>query len=206
MTKPESPASEAVKDGRWYALYTRHQHERTISQSLQNKGFGTFLPVYAAIHQWKDRTKQLSLPLFPCYVFVCCGNGADWTKVLTTPGIHSVVSFAGQPAVIPRGELEAIRRATESDVQIEPYPFLKCGDWVRVKSGALAGVEGFLIRKKNLFRLVLSVEMLGKSAAVEVDGASVERTVRAGAKLVATPANAGPANRRADGGILTNTT
>lgn len=182
---PESSLPRGSKDGKWFALYTRHQHEKVISQSLDNKGFNTFLPCYAATHQWKDRTKVVSLPLFPCYVFVCCGSGADWLKVLTTPGIHSVVSFAGQPAEIPEGELQSIRRATESDLRIEPYPFLKCGDWVRVKTGALAGVEGFLVRKKNIFRLVLSVEMLGKSAAVEVDGASVERAVRASTGLKA---------------------
>ena len=170
----------ASEGGNWYALYTRHQHERVVSQSLGNKGFSAFLPMYAAAHQWRDRTRLISLPLFPCYVFVRCTNGADWTRVLATPGVYSMVSFTGQPAEIPEQEIESIRRATESKLHIEPYPFLKCGDWVRVTTGALAGVEGFLVRKKNIFRLVLSVEMLGKSAALEVDGACVERTVRVG--------------------------
>jgi transcription antitermination factor NusG len=169
---------ESQKEAKWFALYTRHQHERVITLTLEDKGFRTFLPLYDTIHQWKDRAKLVSLPLFPCYVFVCCEQGGDWSRVLTTPGIHSVVSFAGHPAQIPDAELESIRRATENDCKIEPYPFLNCGDWVRVKSGALAGVEGYLVRKKNVFRLVLSVEMLGKSAALEVDGASVERAAR----------------------------
>ncbi len=201
---PGPSATTGSKDGRWYALYTRHQHEKVISQSLDSKGFSTFLPLYGATHHWKDRTKQISLPLFPCYVFVCCGDGADWTKILTTPGIHSVVSFAGRPAEIPEGELASIRRATESDLQIEPYPFLKCGDWVRVKTGALAGVEGFLVRKKNIFRLVLSVEMLGKSAAVEVDGASVERTARASNAWVAGPMSRDSVSRGTGGRIPRN--
>ncbi|MGH9453799.1 MAG: hypothetical protein ACRD2O_07505, partial [Terriglobia bacterium] len=108
----------------------------------------------------------------------------------------SVVSFTGQAAEIPEQEIESIRRATESNLCIEPYPFLKCGDWVRVKTGALAGVEGFLVRKKSIFRLVLSVEMLGKSAALEVDGASVERAVRVGTGVVGGRANTGATHPR----------
>ncbi|MGH9455496.1 MAG: transcription termination/antitermination NusG family protein, partial [Terriglobia bacterium] len=109
-----------LESGNWFALYTRHQHERVVSQSLGNKGFTTFLPMYAATHQWRDRTKLISLPLFPCYVFVRCTNGADWTRVLATPGIYSVVSFTGQPAEIPEREIESVRRATESNAHIEP--------------------------------------------------------------------------------------
>jgi transcription antitermination factor NusG len=96
--------------------------------------------------------------------------------LVTTPGIHSLVSCAGQPAAIPTDEMNALRRAVETGASIEPHAFLKYGDWVRVKSGSMAGVEGILVRKKNLCRLVLSVEMLGKAASVEVDGFLVERT------------------------------
>ena len=206
MKAPDSAVTKEGWEGKWYALYTRHQHEKVIAQSLDNKGFRTFLPLYAATHQWKDRTKQVSLPLFPCYVFVRCGNEADWMKVLTTPGIHSVVSFAGQPAAIPERELESIRRVTETELSIEPYPFLKCGDWVRVRSGVLAGVEGYLIRKKNIFRLVLSVEMLGKSAAVEVDGALVERTVRANSAAVGGTGSEGSMMPGAGGRMMRNQT
>jgi transcription antitermination factor NusG len=115
------------------------------------------------------------LPLFPSYVFL--KGGLDRRlALLTTPGIHSLVSCAGQPAVIRPDEMDALRRAAESRLRAEPHPFLKCGDWVRVKSGPLAGVEGILLRKKNLSRLVVSVEMLGRAAAVEIDGFLVERT------------------------------
>jgi transcription antitermination factor NusG len=114
------------------------------------------------------------LPLFPCYVFL---NGGLERRldIMTTPGIHALVSNAGQPAAIPPAEIDAIRRAVESDSRVEPYPLLKCGDWVRVKYGPLKGIEGILVRKKNLYRLVLSVEMLGKAAAVEIDAFLVER-------------------------------
>src|SRR5712691_8999582 len=158
----------------WHAIYTRHQHDKMVAQILTTKGFDVFLPLYAAAHCWKGRTKVLWLPLFPCYVFL--KGGLDRRlDVLTTPGIHALVSSGGQPAAIPAIEMEAIRLARVSNARVEPHPFLKCGEQVRVKCGPLAAVEGILVRKKNVYRLVLSVEMLGKAVAVEVDAFHVER-------------------------------
>lgn len=158
----------------WHALYTRHQHEKVVAQALSGKGFEVFLPRYRTVHRWKDRRKELLLPLFPNYVFI--RGGLDrMLNILTTPGVHSLVGWGGHPADIPWEEIEAVRRLVESPLQIEPYPFLKCGDWVRIKSGPLEGIEGILVRKTRGFRLVLSVEMLFKSAAVEVDVSMVER-------------------------------
>jgi transcription antitermination factor NusG len=174
----------------WYALYTRHQHEKAIAWILSNKGFETFLPLYTVAHRWKDRPKQLSLPLFPCYVFI--RGGVDRRlDILTTPGIHSFVGSAGLPSVIPEAEIEAVRQVVERSARVEPHPFLKCGDWVRVKAGPLEGIEGILVRKKNLYRLVLSVELLDKSIVVEVDVSMVERVSRriAGAAAGWLPAN-----------------
>jgi transcription antitermination factor NusG len=162
-----------VYDGPWYALHTRHQHEKMVDQILTNKGFNTFLPLYATTHNWKDRTKALSLPLFPCYVFLK-GGIQRRLQILTTPGIYGLVSSAGQPAAIPDIEIEAIRRVVESGTRVEAYPFLKCGNWVRVKCGPLAGIEGILVRKKNISRLVLSVEILGTAASIEVAAFQVE--------------------------------
>ena len=158
----------------WYALYTRHQHEKRVHQILMGKGFEAFLPLYTTAHQWKDRIKRVSLPLFPCYVFLR-GPYSQWLPILTTPGIHSVVGFGGQPASISSGEIEAIRRVIESPVQAEPHPFLKCGDRVRVTAGPLRGLEGILVRKKNWCKLLLSIEMLQRSVAVEIDAAIVQR-------------------------------
>src|ERR1700730_15738016 len=158
----------------WYALYTKHQHERMVARVLTIKGFETLLPLYQSARRWKDRTKLLSLPLFPCYVFLR-GGLERRLDIMTTPGIHALVSTAGQPAPIPPAEIEAIRRVVEGGACVEPHPFLKCGEWVRVKSGPFVGIQGILVRKKNLYRLVISVEMLGKAAAVEVDAFLVER-------------------------------
>jgi transcription antitermination factor NusG len=158
----------------WHALYTRHQHEKTVHQILTTKGFETLLPLYQTARRWKDRTKVLSLPLFPCYVFLK-GGLERRVDIMTTPGIHALVSSAGQPVAISPNEIDAIRRAVESGLHVEPHPLLNCGEWVRVKAGPLAGVQGILVRKKNLYRLVLSVPILGKAAAVEVDAFLVER-------------------------------
>ncbi len=158
----------------WYAIYTRHQHEKTVARILTSKGFETLLPLYSAVHRWKDRTKLLSLPLFPCYVFLKGGLERP-LDILTTPGIHALVSTAGQPAPIPHADIEAIRRAVESGASVEPHPLLKCGEWVRIKCGPLEGIQGILVRKKNLYRLVLSVEILGKAASVEIDAFLIER-------------------------------
>ena len=158
----------------WHALYTRHQHENVVAQALSGKGFEVFLPQYRTVHRWKDRQKEILLPLFPNYVFI--RGGLDrMLSIVTTPGVHSLVSWGGRPADIPSEEIEAVRRLVESPLRVEPHPFLKCGDLVRIKSGPLEGIEGILVRKTRGYRLVLSVEMLSKSAAVEVDVSMVER-------------------------------
>ena len=158
----------------WHALYTRHQHEKVVAQALSGKGFDVFLPLYRSVHRWKDRQKDLMLPLFPSYVFI--HGGLDrMLSLVTTPGVHFLLSWGGRPADIPSEEIESVRRLVEGPLQVEPYPFLKCGDLVRIKSGPLEGIQGFLVRKTRGVRLVLSVEMLSKSAAVEVDVSLVER-------------------------------
>jgi transcription antitermination factor NusG len=160
-------------DSGWWALYTRHQHEKTVADILSAKGFEVFLPLYESMRRWKDRNKMLSLPLFPCYVFVRGGMNRR-LQVVTTPGVHMVLSNGESAAIIPDAEIQAIRTTVEGPFQVEPHPFLKCGERVRVKRGPLLGVEGVLVRKKNLYRLVLSVEMVAQSIAVEIDASDVE--------------------------------
>jgi len=170
--------SESILDDgqtlNWHVVYTRHQHEKTVNRLLEGKGIETLLPLRPTASQWKDRTKLIELPLFPCYVFFRAGS-ESWLEVLKTPGVHMMVPGCGGPAIVPPGEIEAVRRLIENCKSVEAYPFLRHGDRVRVKFGALAGVEGFLVRKKNFFRLVVTVEILGKSAATEIDALCVER-------------------------------
>ena len=176
MLTTDSPGAQngSGVGGPWCAIYTRHQHEKTIAQFLSAKGLEVFLPLYNARRRWKDRTVHLSLPLFPCYLFLR-GMKERKLEVVTTPGIVSVLSINGETAVIPESEIEAIRKAIDRGNRVEPHPFLRCGDRVRVICGPLQGLEGILVRKKNQCRLVLSVEILERSAAVEVDVSAVER-------------------------------
>jgi transcription antitermination factor NusG len=159
-------------DASWWALYTRHQHERTVARVLSTKGFEIFLPTYESLRRWKDRSKLLSLPLFPCYVFVRGGLDRK-LDVLTTPGVNMILYRGETVAAIPDDEISAIRRSLDANICVEPHPFLKCGDRVRVTRGSLEGVEGILARRKGLCRLILSVEMLAQSVAVEIDADDV---------------------------------
>ena len=163
----------STDESSWWAVYTRHQHEKAVAQVLSSKGFEVFLTLYDSVRRWKDRNKTLSLPLFPCYVFV--RGGLDRRlQVVTTPGIHTILYSGERIAFIPNDEVDSIRRAVDSPLLVEPHPFLRCGEKVRVTRGSLEGVVGVLVRKKSLFRLVLSVEMLAQSVSVEIDASDVE--------------------------------
>jgi transcription antitermination factor NusG len=144
-----------------------------VAENFSSSGLEVFLPLYNVVRQWKDRKKHLALPLFPCYVFLR-GESGRRVQVLSTPGVHYIVTIAGRPAAIPEVEIEAIRRAAQSPLGVEPHPFLRCGDRVRIKSGPLADIEGILVRRKSSYRLILSAELLQKSIAVEVDAFRVE--------------------------------
>ncbi len=168
----------AENEPHWWALYTRHQHEKVVAQILTSKGFEVFLPLYESIRRWKDRSKALSLPLFPCYVFVR-GGLSRRSLVVTTPGVHTILYNGERIAMIPNEEIDSIRRAVDGHLRVEPHPFLRCGERVRVTRGSLEGVEGVLLRKKSLYRLILSVDMLAQSVAVEIDASDVQPAVAA---------------------------
>src|SRR5579863_4887627 len=103
----------------WYAIYTRFRHEKTVAQILTTKGLEIFLPLYESARRWKDRTKLVSLPLFPCYVFLK-GSLDRRLDVMNTPGFYAFLSAAGHPAAIPATEIEAIRRTVESGARVNP--------------------------------------------------------------------------------------
>jgi transcription antitermination factor NusG len=158
----------------WYALFTRHQFEKSVALALSNKNFEIFLPLCPSVRQWQDRAKLLSVPLFPGYLFIREGMDQQ-LQILTTPGVVRIVGWGGRPAVVPQVQLEAVKRIIESRLTVESHPLLERGDRIRVKTGPLAGLEGILARIKGATRLVVSMEMLGQSAAVEIDILSVAR-------------------------------
>jgi transcription antitermination factor NusG len=173
MTMTERVVPRVPDVPSWWAVYTRHQHEKTIAEMLSLKGLEVLLPLYEARHRWKDRTKLVSLPLFPGYLFVRATHDRK-LHVITTPGVHMILHRGQEIACIPEHEIEAIQKAVKLRSKVEPHPYLKCGTLVRVTCGPLEGVHGILVRKKNESRLVLSVEMLAQSVSVEVCADDVE--------------------------------
>ena len=162
----------------WFAIAVKHQHERSVEVSLQTSGFDAFLPVYRMRRRWSDRVKELDAPLFPGYVF---GRfpGADRfagearTRILRIPGVARIVSFGGWPTPVAAAEIDAIRAALASKLPVGPWPYPKTGDRVRIEAGPLRGVEGVLLHAKDALRLVLSVELLQRSLAVEVSAEEI---------------------------------
>ena len=160
-------------DESWYALYTRHQHERSVAAHLESRGFSTLCPTYKEIRQWRDRKKEITLPVFPCYVFIQGGLERQ-ISLLSTPGVHSIVCTGKSPAAIADDEISAIRCAMDHSVAMEPAPFIREGERVRVLFGPLRGVEGILQKRKDAMRLLISVEILGRSASVEIQSHEIE--------------------------------
>ena len=158
----------------WYLVRTKTGKERWVRDQLANVVPEVFLPMLKAKTPRWGRMAVSIAPLFPCYVFFH-GSHERRATVLSTPGVHSIVGFAGQPAVIEKCQIDAIRLAVESHLRVEPHPFLRHGDQVRVKFGPLTGIEGILIRKRGFERLIISAELLQKSVSVEVDASCIER-------------------------------
>jgi transcription antitermination factor NusG len=155
-----------------HALSVKHQHEKAIEAALSQKGFEAFSPMYRSRRQWSDRTKEIELPLFAGYVFCRFAYRAK-AYVLNTPAISRVVEFGGKPAAVPHAEIEAVRAVAASRLPLRPWPHLKPGDRVRVERGPLRGVEGILVREKDAVELIVSVELLQRAVAVQVEAASV---------------------------------
>src|SRR5580698_7631701 len=156
----------------WYAVRVRSNYESNVSTVLEHKGVEKFLPTYRSRRKWGDRIKTLDLPLFPGYVFCRIPLDAR-NQVLTVGGVVDIVSVGRVPAAVSDAEIDAIRTVVDSKVYAEPWPFLKIGQTVKIHSGSLSGLEGILLRVKNTWRLVISVTLLERSVAVEIDAAYV---------------------------------
>ena len=158
---------------RWIAIYTIARHEKAVAKQLEDRKVETFLPLYRSVHRWKDRRKEVELALFPSYVFVKMA-ATDKLTVLQLPGVVDIVKFKGEPAILPEDEIEALRNGLENNLYAEPCPYLRVGRRVRVVRGPLAGAEGILSRKKDRYRVVISVDVLMRSVSVEVDAMDLE--------------------------------
>ena len=158
---------------RWYAAYVCSRHEKQVVFQLQERRVQSFLPVYRSIRRWKDRRKELDLVLFPGYVFVRI-DLKDRLRVLQLPGVVRIVGFNGHPTPLPDAEIESLSSGLASGIRAEPHPYLKVGQRVSIRHGPLAGASGVLVRRKDRFRVVLSIDLIMRSVAVEVDEADIE--------------------------------
>jgi len=158
---------------RWFAAVTTPQHEKAAFRHLDTSGIETFLPTYQSSRTWKNRQKvTLELPLFPTYLFVRIDQ-AERARVLRAPGVRQLVGNSREPLSLPDREVEFLRNSLVEQ-KAEPYVGLVAGQRVRIKSGSMQGVEGFLVRKSGEWRFILTVQLIHHHVAVEVDASTLE--------------------------------
>jgi transcription antitermination factor NusG len=172
LNPPEGLLSELSR-ANWYALYTAPRHEKRVADQISRQGIACFLPLYRSVRRWKDRRKELALVLFPGYVFVRMAL-QHRLRVLQLPGAVRLVTFNGQPAPLPEAEIEHLQNHLSCSGNLEPHPYLSAGRLVRVRSGPLKGLEGIILRTNQRCRIVLSIHLIMRSVAVEVDDGDVE--------------------------------
>jgi transcription antitermination factor NusG len=177
--KPSSPALEpkltsanANSGCAWFALQVRSRYEKNVANFLDGKGYEWFLPSYRSRRRWSDRVKEVELPLFPGYLF-CRFDPQERLPILKTPGMIAIVGTAKVPTAVDETEIAALRTLVASGLPRQPWPYLQIGQRVRIEHGALFGLEGILIQQKGFDRLVLSVTLLQRSVAAEIDSSWV---------------------------------
>ena len=166
---PAFPLPEVRPAGtNWFAAYTCARHEKSVARQLEERKIDCFLPLYKSWRRWADRRKEIELALFPSYVFVHI-DPKDRLRVLQLPGVVRLVCFNGSPAALPKFEIEGLRSGLEHGVYAQPHPYLRAGRRVRVVRGPLSGTSGILVRKRDKLRFVISIDVLMRSVAVELN-------------------------------------
>lgn len=163
---------QAMWQARWYAAYTCANHEKRVAAELGARDVEHFLPLYGSVRRWKDRRVTLDLPLFPGYVFVRLAL-CERLRALQIPSVVRLVGCGGLPTALPDTEIEIMRSGLSQSLCAEPHPFLAVGRRVRITAGPFAGLEGILKRKKSNLRVVVSLGLIQRSVAVDVDAADV---------------------------------
>jgi transcription antitermination factor NusG len=156
----------------WFALQVRSRYEKNVASILDGKGYQWFLPTYRTRRRWSDRTKDVELSLFPGYLF-CRFNPQERLPILKTPGLISIVGTARIPTAVDENEIVALQTLVASGLPRQPWPYLQVGQRVRIEYGALSGLEGLLLQHKGCDRVILSVTLLQRSVATEIDSAWV---------------------------------
>jgi len=169
---PQTEAKTATMTYPWFALQVRVRHESSVADYLGGLGYEWFLPLYKSRKRWSDRIKEVKSALFPGYLF-CRFNQHDRLPILKTPGVVQIVGFNRIPAAVDETQISALQTLMATGVANQPCPFLEIGEKVKIESGPLRGLEGILMDFKGHHRLVLSVTLLQRSVAVEIDSALV---------------------------------
>ena len=157
---------------RWYAAYTAPRHEKSAHQHLESRSLESFLPLYDSARMWNGRRAVVQMPLFPGYLFVRIFPDQR-VKVLEVPGVLHIVSSHGRLTPLPEGEIEALRMALETR-KSEPHPLLTNGKRVRIKTGPLRGLEGIIVRQTRKLRMIVSIDCIMQSFAVELEAGDLE--------------------------------
>jgi transcriptional antiterminator RfaH len=152
----------------WYALICRPRHEKSVGYALAMKDLESFVPLHRMTHKWSDREKTVDLPLFPGYAF-CRFGAAERGHVLRTPGVRSIVGNGRMSLPVEDSEIARLQSVVDSGLPVQPWVYLEAGDKARVECGPLRGVEGVVVRHKNRDRMVVSITLLHRAVAVEVD-------------------------------------
>jgi len=169
LSPPARPAEH------WYAVQTYARHEKMVEYRLQARGVTTFLPLATEVHRWSDRKKVVQVPLFGCYVFAkIAATNAERLGVLRVEGVLGLVGSGREGTPIPDDEIDSVRILLEERLPWSSHPFLKVGQRVRIRSGALDGMEGVLVSRNGDRTLVISVDAIQRSLAVRVEGYEVE--------------------------------
>ena len=156
----------------WYAGYTASRHEKRVAEHFAQRGVEHFLPFYETIHRWNNGRHRVQLPLFPGYIFVRIAL-QDRLRVLEVPGFVRLVGFNSLPHPLPEVDINKMKEALNKGVLAEPYPYLTAGTRVEIRNGPLQGMTGILLRRQNKCRVVISVDLIMRSMAVEVDAKDV---------------------------------
>ena len=170
---PASFPNLAENAGSWFAVYTNSRHEKMVAKQFLERHVESFLPLYRKVHHWTKQSRvTLELPLFPNYVFVRITQHQR-ASVLAVPRVLGIVGRGHLSSALSDAEIESLRIGLERN-KFEPYPYLVAGERVRIRAGSMAGMEGILVRKKNELRVVLTLDLIQRSVAVEVDAEDVE--------------------------------
>jgi len=175
--QPASGEENYLGSGKnWYAVFTVPQNEKSAVRHLTQRDVESFLPTYESVRVWKNRQRvHLVLPLFPSYLFVRIARN-ERAAVLGSPGVLRIVGNSHGPLAVPDRTIEFLR----SDLclnKIEPYSELVVGQKVRIRNGAMRGLQGVLVRKNNNLRFVLTIELINQHAAVEISAENLEPVV-----------------------------